>query len=68
MLLAQELILDLDRHLIGPNLILKLDMKKAYHRVKWHFLLFMLRSFDFSILEVDLFFSDIYEFMVFCVD
>ena len=37
MLLAQELVLDLDRCLTNLNLILKLDMQKAYDHVEWPF-------------------------------
>nr|XP_027099048.1 uncharacterized protein LOC113718336 [Coffea arabica] len=55
-LLAQELILDLDRRLIDPNLILKLDMEKAYDRADWSFLLFLLRQYGFEEVVVDLLF------------
>ncbi|XP_071917045.1 uncharacterized protein [Coffea arabica] len=55
-LLAQELVLDLDRRLVDPNLILKLDMEKAYDRVNWSFLLFMLRQYGFEEAVVDLLF------------
>lgn len=36
-LLAQELVHDLDRRLSNPNLVLKLDLEKAYDRVDWSF-------------------------------
>nr|XP_027090418.1 uncharacterized protein LOC113711451 [Coffea arabica] len=55
-LLAQELILDLDKKLRHPNVILKLDMEKAYDRVEWGFLLYMLREFGFKEGVVDLVF------------
>ncbi|XP_071905711.1 uncharacterized protein [Coffea arabica] len=55
-LLAQELILDLDKKLRHPNVILKLDMEKAYDRVDWGFLLYMLREFGFKEGVVDLVF------------
>ncbi|XP_027124270.2 uncharacterized protein [Coffea arabica] len=55
-LLAQELILDLDKKLCHPNVILKLDMEKAYDRVDWGFLLYMLREFGFKEGVVDLVF------------
>ena len=47
-LITQELCHDLDRKLVHPNIILKLDMEKAYDRVEWSFLLFMLRKFGFK--------------------
>ncbi|XP_027158364.1 uncharacterized protein LOC113759985 [Coffea eugenioides] len=55
-LLAQEHANELDRRLEVPNLLLKLDMEKAYDRVEWSFLLFMLRSFGFQEPAVDLIF------------
>lgn len=56
LLLAQELISEIDRKLESPNLILKLDMEKAYDRVEWPFLLSMLRTFGFCEWVVDLFY------------
>ncbi|XP_027122245.1 uncharacterized protein [Coffea arabica] len=55
-LLVQEHAKELDRRLEVPNLLLKLDMEKAYDRVEWSFLLFMLRSFGFQEPAVDLIF------------
>ena len=55
-LLTQELVVDLDRRLRHPNLMLKLDMEKAYDRVEWPFLLFMLRKFGFAEHVVDIIF------------
>ena len=47
-LLAQELVHDLNRRTRGGNVVLKLDMAKAYDRLSWPFLLHMLRAFGFS--------------------
>nr|XP_027120463.1 uncharacterized protein LOC113737428 [Coffea arabica] len=55
-LLTQELVMDLDRRLRHPNLMLKLDMEKAYDRIEWPFLLFMLRQFGFQERVVDMFY------------
>lgn len=44
-LVAQELVSDLDRRLKNPNMIFKLDMEKAYDRVEWSFLLYIFNSF-----------------------
>lgn len=57
MLLAQELVLELDRKLRHPNVILKIDIKKAYDRVNWEFLKNMLCAFGFQEVIVDLIFG-----------
>ncbi|XP_071904291.1 uncharacterized protein [Coffea arabica] len=54
--LCNELVMDHDRQLASPNLILKLDMEKADDRVEWHLLLSMLRKFGFIEWVVDLLF------------
>ena len=46
--LAQEVITDLDKKCRGGNLVLKLDMLKAYDRLEWSFLFAVLRKFGFS--------------------
>lgn len=38
----------LDRKILGGNLGLKLDMKKAFDSLEWSFLLHVLRCFGFS--------------------
>ncbi|KAL9679888.1 hypothetical protein QQ045_017759 [Rhodiola kirilowii] len=46
--LAHELTHDLNHKVLGGNLILKLDMAKAYDRVSWPFILGVLRSLGFA--------------------
>ncbi|XP_042964506.1 uncharacterized protein LOC122298703 [Carya illinoinensis] len=48
MALAQELVQGLSRKVRGGNVMLKLDMAKAYDRVNWKFLLEILRRLGFS--------------------
>lgn len=33
---------------LGGNMIIKLDMVKAYYRMLWNFLMTIMRKFDFS--------------------
>lgn len=47
-LLVQELVHDLNRHTRGNNVVLKLDMAKAYDRMSWTFILQMFYCFGFS--------------------
>ncbi|XP_073022635.1 uncharacterized protein [Primulina eburnea] len=47
-LLAQELTHSITLPSRGGNVILKLDMAKAYDRVQWHFLFDVMRHFGFS--------------------
>lgn len=35
--IAQELVRDLSHKVMGANVILKIDMAKAYHRLEWRF-------------------------------
>lgn len=39
-LLAQELLYDIDEKLVNQNMILKLEMEKTYDRVDWSFFIF----------------------------
>ncbi|KAL9665814.1 hypothetical protein QQ045_000135 [Rhodiola kirilowii] len=45
--LAHDLAHDLNNKTFGGNVIIKLDMAKAYDRVSWSFLLAALRAYDF---------------------
>jgi len=47
-LLASEMVHDINRKVRGGNLILKLDMMKAFDRVSHAYLLTLLRTLDFS--------------------
>lgn len=47
-LLAQELIQNIDRKTRGGNAVLKLDMAKAYDRVDWEFLFKVMEKFGFN--------------------
>lgn len=49
--------MDLYSKLGHPNLILKLGMEKAYDRVDWSFLIFMLKQFGFNEWVIDLLFQ-----------
>nr|XP_027098937.1 uncharacterized protein LOC113718221 [Coffea arabica] len=53
-LLAQELLSDIKKSNWGGNVILKLDMMKAYDRVSWIFLTQVLRRFGFSKVWIDM--------------
>ncbi|XP_071926046.1 uncharacterized protein [Coffea arabica] len=53
-LLAQELLNDIKKPNRGGNVMLKLDMMKAYDRVSWLFLIQVLRRFGFSEIWIDM--------------
>nr|XP_027071629.1 uncharacterized protein LOC113696407 [Coffea arabica] len=53
-LLAQELISGIRRSNRGGNVVLKLDMAKAYDRISWVFLLQVLRRFGFTERWIDM--------------
>ncbi|KAF5468901.1 hypothetical protein F2P56_013012 [Juglans regia] len=46
--LAQEMVHSLNKKVIGGNVMLKIDMAKAYDQVDWSFLEIVLHSFGFS--------------------
>ncbi|XP_058084552.1 uncharacterized protein LOC131232335 [Magnolia sinica] len=46
--LAQEMFREINRKVQGGNVVLKLDMEKAYDKVDWKFLKHVLSSFRFS--------------------
>lgn len=54
MLLAQEIIRDLNRRRKATNVVVKLDMMKVYDRVLWIFLTKVLRKFGFSEVLIDM--------------
>ncbi|XP_027156870.1 uncharacterized protein LOC113758039 [Coffea eugenioides] len=53
-LLTQELIADIGKKCRGWNVVLKLDMAKAYDRMSWVFILKVLRQFGFRERFIDM--------------
>lgn len=58
--MAQELIRDLNRKSLGGNICIKLDMAKAYDRLEWRFLLHAWKAFGFSDITRNLIYRNIY--------
>ncbi|KAL2519774.1 RNase H domain-containing protein [Abeliophyllum distichum] len=52
-LLVQELLHTLDTKVRVGNVILKLDMAKAYDRLDWGFLIYVLKGFGFDAIWID---------------
>src|SRR3954465_1092794 len=53
-LLANELIQDIRKEVRGSNLILKLDISKAYDSLNWHALIKVMRKFGFDERWIDM--------------
>lgn len=53
-LLAQEIIRYINRRNKNINIMVKLDMEKAYDKVSWIFLTKVLRQFSFSEIIIDM--------------
>ena len=53
-LLAQEMLQKIDIKIIGNNVVLKLDMAKAYDHMSWLFILKTLRQFGFDERFIDM--------------
>lgn len=53
-MLAQEIIHQIKKPIVGGNVVIKLDMAKAYNRVSWSFTCLVLRRFGFSEMFIDM--------------
>ncbi|XP_070036838.1 uncharacterized protein LOC142166519 [Nicotiana tabacum] len=53
-MLAQEIVQGITKPNIGANVVIKLDMAKAYDRVSWAFTCLMLRRMGFNELLIDM--------------
>ncbi|XP_027183778.1 uncharacterized protein LOC113782066 [Coffea eugenioides] len=53
-LLAQEIVAGIEKKARGGNVVLKLDMAKAYDRVSWFYLIRVLRKFGFGERFIDM--------------
>ncbi|KAJ6821965.1 uncharacterized protein M6B38_131310 [Iris pallida] len=58
-ILAQELIHDTASSNRGSNIAIKLDMAKAYDRLDWQYLLWVLRRFGFDNKFIDIIWGNI---------
>lgn len=52
--LVHEMAFDINKKVKEPNMLLKLDMKKAYDRLDWSFILAMFKAFGFGTWLIDL--------------
>lgn len=57
--LAQEILRNLNRKVKGGNVVIKLDMAKAYDKLEWRFLLKALESFGFNAGAMDLIYQNL---------
>ncbi|KAL9687628.1 hypothetical protein QQ045_032033 [Rhodiola kirilowii] len=57
--MAHDLVRDINHKIYGGNVLIKLDMSKAYDRLSWSFLLKMMRAFGFSKVWCDLIYRNI---------
>lgn len=54
MMLAQELIHGIKKSKEGDNVVIKLDMAKAYDRISWDFICLVMRRFGFAEIFIDI--------------
>ncbi|KAK6781998.1 hypothetical protein RDI58_019794 [Solanum bulbocastanum] len=54
MMLAQEIIHQIKKPTIGSNVVIKLDMAKAYDRVSWSYICIILRKMGFEEVFIDM--------------
>lgn len=53
-MLAQEIIHGIKKPNEGDNVVIKLDMAKAYDRMSWYFICLVLRRFGFGEMFIDM--------------
>ncbi|KAL9681960.1 hypothetical protein QQ045_013752 [Rhodiola kirilowii] len=56
---AHDLVHDINHKVFGGNVLMKLDLSKAYDRLSWRFLLHLMRAFSFSHHWCDLIYRNI---------